>query len=301
MIRLHCQRAQGAARCLVPFLALLLLAPSFALAQGAGGASAIPRVSISFAPDTTFSVRLRAREDSTVVWLDYGAGAKEELLIWDSYSDVVRPLKGGTLSIYGGVAGLDCSPSGGAIRALEVSGCPSLEELNVEGCLLASLDLTGNRELEVLDCGANRLTALDLGPCPVLRRLDCHGNSLAVLVVSGCDSLRYLDCSKNVLRNIDLSRNPALEELYCQDNQLGILELRTNWQLRQLSCFGNNLSPLAIEGLLRALRIVPAGQQGVAYLEAIPADSMTHSLRMALELAQRKRWRIGYGGAASCD
>ncbi len=295
MIRIHRRCAQGMRYLLL--LALLLPAPLLFAGQGSEGVEPSPRISLSLAADTTFTVRVRAREDSTVVWLDYGGDVREELLVWDSYVDLVRPSKGGRVSLVGRVAGLDCRPGQGLIRALDVSACPSLEELNVEGCLLASLDLSGSPELEVLDCASNRLSTLDISSCGALRHLDCHGNSLVQLVASGCDSLRYLDCSRNVLRDIDLLRTPSLEHLYCQDNQLGTLELRTNWQLRELACFGNNLSPLAIEGLLRALRIVPVGKQGVVYLDAIPSYSMTHSLRMALELARRKRWQVGWRGA----
>ncbi|PIE83770.1 MAG: hypothetical protein CSA07_05495 [Bacteroidia bacterium] len=300
MIRIFSGHIQRARRL---FSLLLLLAPLLALPGETKGAEPTPLISISFAPDTPLSIRLRAREDSTVVRLDYGHGTPEERLIWDSYSDVeVKPQpKGGIVRIYGRVAGLDCSSAPKAIRALEVSKCPSLEELNVEGCQLAALDLSGNPELEELECASNRLSTLDLSACRALRYLDCHSNNISELKVSSSDSLRYLDCSENVLKNIDLSRSAALQTLYCQNNQLATLELRTNWKVYQLACFGNNLSPLAIETLLRGLHIAPVGRQGVIYLDAIPSESMTHSLRMTLELARRKRWRVDYSGVVRGD
>lgn len=89
------------------------------------------------------------------------------------------------------------------VTQLDVSHCPSLEELRCKSC--------------------NELSVLDVRPS--LQTLDCSQCALENLQLSANTQLRYLDCSDNALKEIDLSKNSLLETLSLMNLELGKVDL----------------------------------------------------------------------------
>ena len=80
---------------------------------------------------------------------------------------------------------------------------------------LTALDVTGCPSLRELDCSGNELTALDVTGCPALQVLHCYSNQLTELNVTGCPALQVLYCDSNQLTELNVTKCPALEVLYC--------------------------------------------------------------------------------------
>ena len=76
------------------------------------------------------------------------------------------------------------------LTSVDVSTCPGIMHLNIQGCSLASLDVSKSNKLTLLNCARNKLASLNLGSQPELAYLNCNSNSrLARLDVSGCAKL----------------------------------------------------------------------------------------------------------------
>ncbi len=87
----------------------------------------------------------------------------------------------------------------GTLSALDLSGCPLLEDLNVYGNSdMTTLNLSNNMALQTLDCGVTGITSRDLSDHTALTTLSCQGTSassrgnLQTLDISGCTALETL-------------------------------------------------------------------------------------------------------------
>ncbi len=252
-----------------------------------------PVITLRVKENAKISFNLSAAQDSTRVWIDAGTGENEKIYISKKDSTYTYSVKGRTLRILGNVSGFDCNGNAEVLVGLDLRACSTLRELNCCDCALGQLDLSGNPELTTLECADNSLVSLDLSHGQKLEWVDCHANRISSLELGACDSLQILDCSRNLLLNLDVSTCKRLEKLYCQANQLASLDVHGNPHIDLVSCYGNNISAMALEEMLRGLRVV-GRQGGELYLDESLSHA-PHSLRNAIQLAERKRWRVSYG------
>ena len=134
----------------------------------------------------------------------------------------------------------------GELADLTVSGCTSLEQLNVNGSKIMSLDVSDCTSLGYFDCPDNKLSELKLGNISKIHYMSCGSNQLASLDVSTLPELKKLDCSKNQLKSLDVSANPELDDLDCGYNKLTSLDISCNEKLGDLSCVHNDIATLDI-------------------------------------------------------
>ena len=155
------------------------------------------------------------------------------------------------VTIRGDVTKLNFESTGSkfnSLTSLDVSGCPSLTELNCEHNYLTSLNVSNNTALTTLDCSNNRLTSLNVSGCTALTELDCRINQLPSLNVSGCTALTTLYCLFNQLPSLDVSDCTSLEYLNCYDNQLTSLNVSGCTSLKWLDCEENQRISLNASG-----------------------------------------------------
>jgi Leucine-rich repeat (LRR) protein len=147
------------------------------------------------------------------------------------------------------------TPKGTRIGAIDVTGLPALEVLNVAHCDLEKLDVRQNPKLRTLVASNNPLTSLHLPPpdglallhvdeCALssldlsgrkaLTSLACGGRTLRTLGLSGCSALAQLRCADATLSTLDLSDAVALEGLVLARVPLTQLDLRASKRLRDL-------------------------------------------------------------------
>jgi Leucine-rich repeat (LRR) protein len=100
-----------------------------------------------------------------------------------------------TITIIGDITTLDCREN--KLETLDVSSCPTLNNLV---------------------CSNNKLTTLDVSQNAALDSLDCSHNSLATLDVSKNQALLLFYCNNNKLTALDLINNPLIETLWCYNN-----------------------------------------------------------------------------------
>ena len=185
---------------------------------------------------------------------------------------------------------------GQTLETLNLSGCTSLENLNLEYIKLTSLNVSGCRELSILncynsrlselnisgcvnlsslDCRGNDLTKLDLGDCTKLSRLNCSDNKLTALKISS-PNLTMLNCVSNFITAIDVRNQTKLEEFFCNDNKISSLDLTGCTSLVELDC--RNMSSLVslILTNCRALKILYCTNSSLKLLELTPCAELTH-------------------------
>ena len=99
------------------------------------------------------------------------------------------------------------------LKHLNLSGCTSLEKLDVQGeyyendqrinGVLETLNLSGCAALIELECLENQLISLDLSGCTALAELKCSNNQLTSLDLSDClYTLTKLDCRVNKICSV---------------------------------------------------------------------------------------------------
>lgn len=116
---------------------------------------------------------------------------------------------------------------GNPLQRISLSGCKNLKEFffyQDDGIkTLKAVDLSGCISLEGLDIQDNLLTTLDVSGFSRLEKISVENNRLANLSLSGCTALKEINISGNQLTSIDLSDCRELQSLICNDNPINSL------------------------------------------------------------------------------
>lgn len=123
-----------------------------------------------------------------------------------------------------------------SLHSLDLSGCPSLVRLSIDGTDVSSLDLTKVPNLRILNITDTRISSIDLSVVPSLQEFYAQhqsgtintGIKLSSIDVSHNPELRYLYLAGNDLTDIDLSNNPLLQMLNVSHNRLTSINLDEN-------------------------------------------------------------------------
>jgi len=137
----------------------------------------------------------------------------------------------------------------GYIHYLDASGCITLSELYLFETHLRELNLDGCSNLSRLNCSLNQLTKLNLKGCENLSLLVCKGNQLTELDLSDYPKLTFLDCSMNQLTFLQ-SNSENLSDINCSNNVLTEIDIRNGIKINKIDCSDNNLTTLNLTGFL---------------------------------------------------
>ena len=137
----------------------------------------------------------------------------------------------------------------GHIHSLDVSGCITLSELNLYDMQLSELNQEGCSNLVTLDCGLNQLTKLNLNGCTNLLALYCRGNQLTALDLSECTKLTDLICNNNKLNSLK-TNSEYLSTINCSNNALTKIDIHKGIGLLKIDCSFNRLTALNLTGCL---------------------------------------------------
>ena len=142
----------------------------------------------------------------------------------------------------------DYNNPGRALTSLNVTECSSLNTLKLrDNDELATLDLTGCNSLQYLDVTYNKLTTLDLTPCPNLINVSCQHNKLTSIDLSNNSNIQYVYCGhNNNLSSLNLKDYSQLVELGCDHCQLQQLDLRGCRSLSFVACNDNQITSLML-------------------------------------------------------
>jgi serine/threonine protein kinase/Leucine-rich repeat (LRR) protein len=137
------------------------------------------------------------------------------------------------------------------LTALDLVGCPNLEEVRCWKNDLVELELSKQKKLTELSCSNNKFEKLNLINCPQLKKINCSNNQLTSLDLSGCPQLTEMWCSNNKLIKLRLGNLRKLTKLDCNNNQLNALDLSKCPQLGEIECTSNKITKLNIKGCLK--------------------------------------------------
>jgi trimeric autotransporter adhesin len=138
------------------------------------------------------------------------------------------------------------------ISSKEISDLTGIEDfkgllkLRCSNNTLKNINLSGNPSLEELDCSRNEISELDLSLNLNLIKLKCSKGIIESMNVKKNNLLQELDCSSNQISDLNLTDNVALESLNCSNNNLNSLNVSANINLKDMSCGNNNISDLDI-------------------------------------------------------
>lgn len=138
----------------------------------------------------------------------------------------------------------DLSAYNNDISALNVAGCPKLENLNMENNALMEIDVTKLPELTNLNVAQNHISTLNVSKNPKLFKLFCSKNQLEALDLFANNELLEISCSDNKLTALDLSANTGITKIYCSNNAIRSLDVTGITRLTQMKCEFNQLEKL---------------------------------------------------------
>lgn len=191
----------------------------------------------------SISLRLNVAPDTPKnVWIDMNANGSydvgEEITKYNE-SNKLTLKEATTLTLYGDLTIFWCEKN--KLTNLDVSKCPSLQEIWCHKNNLSTLDITKNKELTELNCFSNSLQTLNVSKNVLLTGLFCYKNELSALDVTKNNKLTRLECYGNKIKILDVTQLPDLTKLWCGDNQLSVLDITHNPKLTDLSCYANQL------------------------------------------------------------
>lgn len=132
-----------------------------------------------------------------------------------------------------------------SLQNLNMSGCPSIEEIEITNTPLTSFDVSGLSNLSILTCNNNHLETLNVSGCTKLKLLNCDNNSLTSLNLQNYTYLQELSCSNNSLNSLNLTNCNQLQQLYCSNNHIESLNL-SGINIQRIYCNDNKLTSLNI-------------------------------------------------------
>lgn len=194
------------------------------------------------------------------VWIDLDGDGKraengsEDITAFNIYRDYKLATANQSVSVYGDITYFAAASN--ELSALDVSGNPFLQTLNVPLNGLSTLDLSKNTALLRLDVSGNRLSSLNVSQNMSLTTLWAFDNQLSTLDVSRNSALAFLDVSGNSLTSLDVTKNAELARLLCYNNQLSSLDISQNNKLNRLWAFDNPFGDAEMEKLLTSFKKV---------------------------------------------
>ena len=132
-----------------------------------------------------------------------------------------------------------------SLQNLNMSGCSSIEEIEITNTPLTSFDVSGLSNLSKLTCNNNHLETLNISGCTKLKLLNCDNNSLTSLNLQNYTYLQELSCSNNSLNSLNLTNCNQLQQLYCSNNHIESLNL-SGIKIERIYCNDNKLTSLNI-------------------------------------------------------
>lgn len=130
---------------------------------------------------------------------------------------------------------------------IDLSACPEMRTLKVDGNKLRQIDVSHNPLLECLTCDQNELTSIDVSSLSHLRELSLGSNfSLSSITFGNHPELRKLDLFSTGITTLELGGYPQLEELYCGYCKLTSLDVSKNKKLKVLSCGKNDFQGIDV-------------------------------------------------------
>lgn len=164
------------------------------------------------------------------------------------------------------------------LATIDLSGLPSLEDLDLGFCLFTNIELVDLPLLREVNLSGNDLGSLEIVGFPALTTLELRVNNLSSLILAELPSLTVLSIFQNDLQTLDLSNNiphlrelnanncplvnlnlqglDSLSELDIQNNLLTTLELQNLPILEDVDCrFSNNLESIRLANLPEISRI----------------------------------------------
>lgn len=123
-----------------------------------------------------------------------------------------------------------------SIYNIDITGCPTLEDLTCPGNFLTEIDLSNSTNLKTLICHSNNLTSLDVSACRELVQLNCSVNDITTLDLQNNPSLAFLTCGSTHIQTLELSKCESLEELYCNNTPVEKIDLSGLSRLLKVNC-----------------------------------------------------------------
>lgn len=182
--------------------------------------------------------------------LDLSANEK---LVEADCSHCYIPLINATRRLTGVVPGkqkglkvLKCS--GNAIKELDVSGLPALEELHCQQNSIVSLDTSDTPSLSNLYCANNHIGSLDVSGNVKLKELSTSNNALSELRLPAAPDMINLALDNNMVRTLDLNGLTSLTRINCRGNKIAELDFSTNGALEFIDVSDNPLTDIRLAG-----------------------------------------------------
>ena len=163
-----------------------------------------------------------------------------------------------------------------SIYTIDITGCPTLEDLTCPWNYLTEIDLSHSPNLKTLICYNNDLSSLDVSTCTQLEQIDCNANPISLLDLKTNTSLAFLTCGSTNIQTLDLSKCSKLEELLCPRTSVTKIDLSGLTLLTKVNCNENpQLKEINLTGT-SALNMLEASSCDLEQLDISQSTALTY-------------------------
>ena len=110
------------------------------------------------------------------------------------------------------------------VKALDLTGCTKLENINISGNQFTTLDVAQAPDLQVLYATDNNIGSFDLGNNKALRTLNIAGNPVKELDLTVFPSLTTVDISRTGISRVTLTQASYLQEFKAAETNIEFID-----------------------------------------------------------------------------
>ncbi len=161
------------------------------------------------------------------------------------------------------------------IKSIDVTECPYLEQLYIDGCNFTSVNIGSNPELTVLNIANNKITNVDFANNKNLTSVMIHGNPISELDMDLLPNINTLNISDTKISRIDLMKSYFLKSFKASGTLLEFVDFNGLQAERMTLVDLRNCPNFTHESMAYTVRTLPVARKSYTtnlYLEGSNAE-----------------------------
>lgn len=147
------------------------------------------------------------------------------------------------------------------VKSVDVTECPYLEQLYVNGCNLTSINVAANPELNTLNIADNKISSLDLSANKQLSVVLIQNNPITELDMDQLPSINTLNISDTKISRIDLMKSYFLKSFKASNTLLEFVDFNGQQAERMTIIDLRNCPNFTHESMAYTVRTLPVARK----------------------------------------
>lgn len=147
------------------------------------------------------------------------------------------------------------------IKGIDVSNCPYLESLYIDGCNFSNIDITSNPELISLNIANNKISSIDLGNNRNLSVVLINDNPITEFNMDYIPNVSSLNISNTLISRIDLMKAAFLKSFKAANTKLEFVDFNGQQAERMTLIDLRNNPNFTYESMAYTVRTLPVARK----------------------------------------